>query len=304
LKIFDAAAVAANLPYDRLVAHLRRELGRPYHAPPRAHHDLGAGASMLLMPAWDASHVGLKVVNVFPGNADRGESPISSEYLLCDGRSGRIEALIDGKTLTGRRTAAVAAVAASFLAPEDADHLLLVGAGHIAGELPGAMAAVRPIRRVTIWARDPARAAVLTQEISAQGFDASVCLDLAQSVGAASIVACATFATEPLIRGAWLGPHAHLSLIGGYRPSMREADSEAIRRSFVVADTRSGVLAEAGDVRIPIDAGVISADHVRADLFELCREGRISLPARMPTLFKSVGHAVQDLVAATLCVAS
>lgn len=300
--LLDAAAVAARTPYDRLVPALRRGLAGRWRAPPRARHPLGGGADMLLMPAWDEDWQGLKLVNVFPGNAAHGATPISSTYLLSDGRTGVPCALIDGHALTTRRTAAVAALAATWLAPRDADHLLLVGAGHVARELPAALAAVRPLRRVTVWARDRDRAAALARALSAEGYAAEPCDDLAAAAAAAPIVACATFATEPLVLGRWLRPDAHLSLIGGFRPDMREADGEAIRRSFTVADTREGVLAEAGDLLTPIAQGIIAADHVRTDLVALCRGDAPPPPPGTATLFKSVGHAAQDLAAARLCV--
>ncbi len=303
MVILDARTVAARLPYDRLVPALRDALAQEWQTPRRVHFDLGGGSSTLMMPAWNARHLGVKLVNVFPGNARHGQPTVSSHYLLSDGRTGELEAFIDGETLTARRTASVAALAASFLAPVAADHVLVVGAGRVARELPAALSAVRPIRRVTVWARQAVRAAALVREIEAQGTAASVCTDLAEAAATASIIACATFATEPIIRGEWLGRDTHLSLIGGFRPSMREADSEAIRRSYVAADTRDGVLAEAGDILTPIAEGTIEAEHVRTDLFQLCRAtGPLVTPRGMPTLFKSVGHAIQDLAAARLCM--
>ena len=178
-----------------------------------------------------------------------------------------------------------------------------MGAGHIARELPGAYASVRPIREVTVWARDPARAAATAEAIAAQGLDCTVARGLEEAVARASITACATFSTAPLVKGAWLGEDAHLALIGGFKPHMREADSEAIRRAHVVADTREGVLTEAGDLLTPIAEGVITPDHVIADLFDLCRGRAPGLTPGRPTVFKSVGHATQDLAAAQLAVA-
>lgn len=301
--ILDEQAVVARLPYDRLVAALRAGLARDWQQVQRTRYDLPDDASMLLMPAWGETYLGLKIVNVFPANAARGTSPLSSNYILYDGASGEMTALIDGETLTTRRTAAITALAASFLTPIDADHVLIVGAGRIARALPAALSAVRPIRRVTVWSRDFDRAAALAREFEAQGYAASACADLAAAVAAAPIVACATFSTVPIVRGDWLRGDAFISLIGGFRPQMREADSEAIRRSHVVADTRSGVLAEAGDLLTPIAEGVIDAGHIKADLFELCRnEAAAPPPAGQPRIFKSVGHAVQDLIAATLCL--
>ncbi len=304
MKLLDADAVTARLPYARLVPALRDALARPGQAPPRVPFDLGGDARLLVMPAWDERHLGVKLVNVFPGNAGLGMPAVSSTYVLSDGTTGQVEAIIDGETLTARRTAAVAALGASFLAPPRGGGLLLIGAGRVARELPAAFATVRPVDGVTVWARRPEQAAALARELAAAGIAAAPCGDLAEAVAAAAIVACATLSTAPIVRGEWLRPDAHVSLIGGFRPSMREADGAAILRSYVVADTLDGVLAEAGDILVPIAEGVIGADHVKADLFDLCRRPIAPTPSfATPTLFKSVGHATQDLVAALLCVA-
>lgn len=301
--ILDKETVAARLSYERLVPALQQELAKHWQVPQRIHCELSDAASMLLMPAWDGAHIGLKVVNVIPDDTVHGSPSISSNYMLFDIASGDMTALIDGETLTGRRTAAVVALAASFLAPADADHLLIIGSGRIAHELPAAISAVRPIRRVTVWSRNPDNAAALARKLAADGYDASPCTDISKAIAAAPITVCATLATEPIVRGEWLPGGAFLGLVGGFRPQMREADSEAVRRSYVVADTRSGVLAEAGDLLTPIAEGFVSEDHIKADLFELCRlDSPIVIPADQPRLFKCVGHAAQDLIAATLCL--
>jgi ornithine cyclodeaminase len=125
--------------------------------------------------------------------------------------------------------------------------------------------------------------------------------DLEAAVRGADIVSCATLSTEPLVRGAWLKPGTHLDLVGAFTPTMRESDDEAIRRSRLYVDTRDGALKEAGDLIIPLRAGVRRDGDVIADLFELCRstaEGRITDDEI--TLFKSVGTGLEDLAAATL----
>lgn len=304
MRLVDAGEVADRLPYARLIPALRDGLAKPINVPQRVPFDLDYKTRVLAMPAWNDSHLGIKIVNVFPRNGEIGKPVIASTYLLSDGRTGETLALIDGDALTRRRTAAVAALAASFLAPAHADHLLLMGSGHAASEMPAAFAAVRPIRRVSIWSRTQSNATALAHAVSDQGFAVSVCRDVAAAAATASIIVCATFATEPLVAGEWLRPDAHLCLVGGFRPNMREADSDAIARSFVVADTRGGVLAEAGDLLVPLDEGRIEASHVRADLGELCRgERTVPLDLERPTIFKSVGHAAQDLIAASLCIA-
>ncbi len=303
MNILDADAVAARLPYARLVPMLREALAGQWQVPQRVPFDIGGNGQLLMMPAWSDRYLGVKLVNVFPGNGTLGLPAISSTYVLSDGKTGQAEAIIDGETLTARRTAAVAALGASFLASPAGGNLLLIGAGRVARELPAAFATVRPIDTVTVWARRPEQAAALVRDLTAMGMAASPCGDLAEAVSAASIVACATLSTQPIVRGDWLRPDTHLSLIGGFRPSMREVDSKAVQMSYVVADTRSGVLAEAGDILTPITEGVIGADHIKADLSELCRHAVAPpLPSSTPTLFKSVGHASQDLAAAMMCV--
>ena len=125
--------------------------------------------------------------------------------------------------------------------------------------------------------------------------------DLEEAVRAADIVSCATFSTEPLVRGAWLKKGAHLDLVGGFTPKMREADDQAIKRARVYVDTRAGAGKEAGDIIQPVKRGLVRPTHVRGDLFELCggtAKGRTS-EAHI-TLFKSVGTALEDLAAAML----
>ena len=251
--------------------------------------------TLLLMPAWGAAGglMGIKLVTVFPGNRARGLASVGSSYLLCDADTGQHLALLDGDTLTARRTAAASALAASFLARPDAAHLLVVGAGHVAALLPEAYAAIRPLRRVTVWNRSPAGAAVLAERWRAAGLDAHATTDLPGAVAQADIVSCATLATAPLVHGAWIRPGTHLDLIGGFTPAMREADEAAVRGARAFVDTHVA-LAEAGDL-----AGLTPAD-LAGSLTELCRgaPGRIS--ATGTTLFKSVGTALEDLAAAGL----
>lgn len=115
------------------------------------------------------------------------------------------------------------------------------------------------------------------------------------------MISCATLATESLIRGAWLASGAHLDLVGGFKPSMREADDEAVRRATVYVDTRAGALKEAGDIADPLRRGILSEADIAGDLFDLCRGTATGRRADGEiTLFKSVGSAVEDLTAAML----
>jgi ornithine cyclodeaminase len=225
---------------------------------------------------------------------------LTSTYMLYDGRTGMQLALLDGNTITTRRTVAASCLAADYLARKDARRLLVLGAGRVASLIPDAYRVVRPIAHVDIWDIDPASAERLAENLRQQGLRADAVTDLEAATRQADIVSAATLATAPLIRGEWLRPGTHVNLIGGFTPAMREADDEALQRSSVYIDTHEA-LHEAGDLVQPIRAGVISADTVRATLDQLCRRDS---PARTSddeiTLYKAVGTALADLAAATM----
>ncbi len=302
VRFVDARLVEEVLDFPSLIDALRTTFRAGGEVPPRPHYALPApGATLLLMPAWQPGHVGVKVVSVFPGNTVRGLPSVAGLYLLLDGDTGMPRAVLDGTVLTRWRTAAASALAASFLARQEAAHLLMVGAGALAPYLIRGHAAVRPLRRVSIWNRTPERAACLAGSLKAAGFATTVVKDLKAAAGAADLIVCATLSTTPLIRGAWLKPGVHLDLVGGYTPAMRETDDTAIQRAQLFVDTRAGALREAGDLVQPLRAGLIRTEAIRADLFDLCRNthpGRTD-PAAI-TLFKSVGTALEDLAAARL----
>lgn len=309
IRIFGASETADLLPFDALIAALRLAFAEGCVVPVRHHHtvenDGEPNATLLLMPAWHETHrmeryLGIKIVNVFPGNTERGIPGLTSTYLLYDGRTGVQLAFLDGNTITTRRTVAASALAASYLARQDATRLLVIGAGRVASLIPDAYRSVRQIGHVDVWDIDPVNASRLVSSLEKQGLTASVVTDLEQVVRKADIVSAATLSTTPLIKGEWLQPGTHVDLIGGFTPVMREADNEAVRRSSVYIDTQEA-LHEAGDLVQPIQAGVFAENQVRARLDKLCRQ---NLPARASneeiTLYKAVGTALADLAAATL----
>jgi ornithine cyclodeaminase/alanine dehydrogenase-like protein (mu-crystallin family) len=304
MRIIEAAAVHRALDFPSLVAALREMFREGCTVPLRHHHEIGE-ASLLLMPAWQAGgQIGVKIVTVFPGNAQRALPSVLGCYLLLDGASGAPLALLDGPALTVRRTAAASALAADFLARPDSAVHLIVGTGALAPHLVAAHAAVRPIREVRVWGRDPAKAAALAGRLAGDGVAAAPVGELMAAVATADIVSCATLARDPLIRGEWLRPGTHLDLVGGFTPQMREADDRAVRRATVYVDTLAGATAEAGDIVQPLRSGALSEAGIAGDLFALARgtaAGRRS--AEEITLFKSVGTALEDLAAARLALA-
>jgi len=267
----------------------------------------GAASTLLLMPAWTDfnaagtskdGHIGVKIVTVSPDNNAIGKPAVMGLYLLLDGRTGEPQALIDGQRLTQWRTACASALAASYLARADAERLLVIGAGALSPFLAQAHAAVRPLKTIRIWNRTPANAEKVVADLVAKGLPAEAAQDLDAELAEADIVSSATISTTPLVKGARLKPGAHVDLVGGFTPDMREADDEAISRARVYVDTRAGATKEAGDIVQPLASGVLKPEAIVADLAELTRgekKGRES--ADEITLFKSVGAALEDLAA-------
>ena len=306
MRVYSAADVHAALPWGLLAGALEAAFvatGETAAQVPLRHaHALGQGDALLLMPAWDDSLVITKLVTVMP----RAAHAVQASLMVLDRASGVPLALMDGEAITLRRTAATSALTARHLALPDAHTLLLVGCGSLAGWLARAHLALSPsLQRVLVWGRRPAAARCLAEALASEGLPAQAAPDLEAAVHAAQIISCATTATQPLLRGAWLQPGTHLDLVGGFRPEMREADDEAVARSRVVVDTYPGALAEAGDIVQPLQRQVIGRQHLLADLAELLRGQRnVRQRATDVTLFKSVGTALEDLAAARCVLAA
>ncbi len=300
MKHFDAQAVQQALSWAALIAALRQGFVQGCEVPARHPHAIGEAGTTLLMPAWRVGgHLGVKTVNIFPGNGARGLPGVHAVYTLFSATTGAPLAVMDGSELTARRTAAASALAADFLARPDASRLLLVGAGRVASDVPAAMHAVRPgLHEVQVWSRRPEAAEALATKLRAQGFDAHATADLPAAVAQAHIVSCATLATQALVQGTWLQPGTHLDLIGSFTPAMRETDATCFARSRVYVDTEEALL-KAGDVLQAVAEGAFRPQDLQGTLQTLCRgtaAGRQG--ADEITLFKSVGTALEDLAAA------
>jgi ornithine cyclodeaminase len=306
MRIIAASEVEAALDYPSLVERLRQAFRRDIQVPVRHHHDVevsgGSTATLLLMPAWQTDrHIGVKMVTVFPDNGQQGLPAIMGIYVLIDGKNGSPLALIDGPTLTVKRTAGASALASSYLSRPDAERLLMVGTGALAPQLIVAHAAVRPICNVLIWGRNPEKAQRLAKRMNRRDFRVDWTDNLEEAVRGAHIISCATLSKEPLVRGEWLQPGQHVDLVGAFRPDMRETDDSAMQRARVFVDTRAGATKEGGDIVQAVESGALSLDDIAGDLFEITRGERSGRRYYdQITLFKSVGTAVEDLAAAQL----
>jgi ornithine cyclodeaminase len=245
--------------------------------------------NLLVMPALRRGGLAtVKVVSVVRGATNR-----LSSHLLAFDLEGELLAVIEAHQLTARRTAAASVLAAQALGARGARHLAVFGAGRQAQAQVDAYVDAMPIDRITVWARRDAAARELAQFCAARVGTVRVAANPEDAVREAEIVTCATASETPLFCGDWLASGTHVDLVGGFRPTMREADDLTMARATIVADTPAA-LAEAGDLVQPIADGVIGRDRVLL-LADLLAGARPASPGDI-TLFKSVGHAAEDLV--------
>lgn len=257
--------------------------------------------TLLIMPAVKSGEFGgVKLVNVALENHTRELASIQGIYYLMNAITGEPIATFDAKSLTNWRTAAASALASDYLSRKDSNSLLMIGTGSLAPFLIDAHAAVRPIKELFIYGRTTSKAEALAEQKSAQFEKVTVIESLDSSLPEADIISAATFTTTPLINGSLLRDGQHVDLVGAFKPTSRESDDEAIRRSRVFIDTEMATK-EAGEIVIPLSTNVISTKDIQGDLHQLCKN---EVPGRTSeneiTLFKSVGHALEDLVAAEL----
>ncbi len=274
--------------------------------PQRIHLDVPAPKGVaLFMPAYLDQSIGIKTVTLFDDNPKHGIPYIQGMYCLFDGANGTPTAIMDGKTLTAIRTGAASGLATDLLAREDAEVVAILGAGVQARTQLEAVCAVREIKRASVYDPFPDNARRFADEMGAQlGLSISVAADSAQAICDADIVCAATVSMTPVFDDADLAPGTHVNAIGSYKPDVQEIPQETVLRAKVVTDDKAAALAETGDLIIPIEKGLMTAEHLHAELGAIvagASTGRTS--AEEITFFKSVGLAVQDLAAAKQAVA-
>jgi len=274
--------------------------------PMRHHHDFDnpkedKSSTLLLMPAWNPGKVsGVKIVTVSPNNGKYNLPAIHGTYIYLDAHKGTVKGILDAKSLTSKRTAAASALASSYLSKEDASSMLMIGTGTLAPNLILAHASVRPIKKVFVWGLSLEKSQRLCNQLKNEDFEIGIVNTIEEVISKVDIVSCATLSPTPLVLGKHLKPGQHIDLVGAFQKHTREADDEAVLKSSVYVDTFEAGLKESGDIVIPLAKGIITEDDVLGDLFELCgnkKIGRISNDEI--TFFKSVGHGLEDLAAAS-----
>ena len=297
MRTIDGGELLRLLPMeaaiDALEAAFKSE--RLPESPQRTHMEVDGG-ELLLMPASGDAGVGVKLVTLNAANPERGLPFIHAVYVLFAPGSMEPLAVIDGQALTALRTAAVSGLATRYLAPPEAERLVIFGAGVQASSHLHAMRAVRPVWEVTIVSRTPERAKALADRAWALGMEATA--GDPSAVARADLICTCTTSSEPLFDGAALKAGAHVNAVGSYQPHTRELDDEAVRRAKLVVETREAALTEAGDLLIPIGKGLIGPSSVVADLAEVVRGAQVRTDPEDVTIFKSVGVAFEDLVVA------
>jgi len=306
MKHFDMKAIQTALPYPLLVDALAQGLQQFAETPARSFFSPNQDAScVMIMPAWRPHQMmGVKLVSVWPENNAKGESAVSAVYVLISCLDGRPLAVLDGTELTLRRTAAAAALAAKRLARENSETLAVLGTGSLSVPLVQAHTDTMRFKNVLVWGRQFYKAQLVVNQLRELGIEVRAMGDLHKTLAMSDVVAVATTATEPFLKAAWVRPGTHISLVGAFTPQMAEAEPGLISKSQLFADCRASVLEKGGEVFQAIEQGLILDSDIIADLAELTAQPDRSWrhDAQAITVFKSVGFALLDLIAAELVI--
>lgn len=288
----DDAAVRRHLRLDALLPAIRQALmdlsaGKVVQ-PLRLVMDIPAEQGLLfLKPALAGDTLATKLITLIPRNPQRGLPTLLATIVLTDPSTGKTVAVMDGTWITELRTAAVSAVGVDALTAPGPKVVTLLGSGALARSHALALRAVRPVSELRIWSRNPDNVAGCARDTGGKGFASAE-----EAVRGADIVCTVTNASQPVLKGAWLKRGAFVAAVGAPRPTWRELDDEAMR-NLVVADNRESATQESGDV-------ILSKAPVYAEIGELLSGARPKPPSGTTIIFKALGQAVEDAVAARL----
>lgn len=259
------------------------------------------------MPSYrdNSAFSAIKVVSVYLGNGRHRLPVVIANVIVLDAETGQPRALMDGTYLTALRTGAASGLATELLARPDAAVLGVIGAGGQARAQIEAILAVRPIREIRVFCRSGAALFVKALSASYPELNIRATRTASEALHDADVLVAATTSSTPVIELSHVKPGAHINGIGSFMPTMQEVAAEVVTRAKIVVDSRQSCLAEAGDLLIPIKAGLLQPDSIHAEIGEIAaglKPGRTS--TQEITFFKSVGTAIQDLTVAARVVAA
>ena len=304
MRFIDAAEVRANLTYEVAIPAVRAAMIALSAGETRQllrsilHFEDGRAFGVMPGALGEAAAFGAKVLSVFPKNFEVGRPSHQGVVMLFDPVTGELACIADAREITAVRTAAASAVATDALARPDARRLALLGYGEQAQTHLQAIGKVRRLETVTVWGRSPERAQAFAERLRAEvGVAVEVAASAQAAVAQADIVCTVTPAAEPILKGAWLAPGAHVNVVGSSFAGPAEVDSDLVVRSRFIADHREGVLKQGAEFLIAKAAGLVGDEHVAGEIGEVLSG---NIPGRQSpeqiTAYKSLGHIVQDLV--------
>ena len=308
-RLLNEAQVKSLLPMGDLIKAMENALARfsagDVVQPVRTVLTVGPSKSFFgVMPAYmpEPSRLGAKLVTVFNGNEARGLPSHLATIVLLDADTGALEAIIDGRYITEARTAAVSAVSARHLARAEAAALAILGSGVQARSHLEALAEVRTLRDVRVWSpRQASRERFVSEMTGRTPAQLRATPTAEDAVRGADLIVLATSSPTPVLRSAWVGDGAHVVSVGACRPDQREMDPDLVARARLFVDSRAAALVEAGDVVLGVREGRFTDSHIAGEVGQVVlgrTPGRTG--AGEVTIFKSLGMAVEDVVAADL----
>jgi ornithine cyclodeaminase/alanine dehydrogenase-like protein (mu-crystallin family) len=306
MRFIDREEVARRLTYemciplvrDAMIAFSKGETRQLL----RSIIPLADGRMFGVMPGAMGGHApfGAKLISVFPENFARGIQSHQGLVILFEPETGAAVCVVHAGEITAIRTAAASAVATEALARPDARRLAILGYGEQATTHARAISKVRDLKSISIWGRSPERARALAERLQAElGLPVAAAETVEEAVAAADIVCTVTSASEPILKGSWVRPGTHLNLVGSSHAGPVEVDSDLVVRSRFIVDSREGVLNQGAEFLRAKAAGLIGDDHIMAEIGQVLSgevEGRRSIEEI--TVYKSLGHIVQDLASA------
>lgn len=305
--IADQKLVSEVFPMEEAIPTMRRALTMLARGdvvmPLRSYLALPQGdAVMGLMPSYmgGLEAVGVKVVAAFPANFGTEFDTHQGVVLFFDTERGLLRAIVDATSITAIRTAAVSGLVTDLLAKPEGGDLAIIGAGTQAHTHLQAMRAVRPVRRVRVYSVPAESATAFAERESRRiGLPIEAVATAEQAVAGADLICTVTTSAQPVVRGDWVSPGAHVNAVGAYSPTTRELDSDLVAAARLFADRRESLLSEAGEFLIPRQEGRFGDEHIVAEIGDVLTgeaPGRTS-PDEV-TLFKSLGIAIEDLASA------